>query len=235
MAPPQRWSLSALVARVLQRQLPKPPDVRKGAWDARVLSHEQESYAALDAWASLRLHQVLSVMPLLPLPEAPPPLFLEQQAGCTAAVVVPAVAAPAPLTHAKREVLAMHASGMSVAHIANARGIKPVTVENYLTEAIVAGYGYQWHLLGVPDVALSLVEAALASAPAAAVVPGAATSAVPTAPPAAAAPDPDAALRSKMKELKARLPEWVSFSMIRLVLVHRDRTGASAAPGAPPP
>jgi len=218
IAPPQRWSLAALVAHVFKRQVPKPPGVRLGKWDARVLSREQESYAALDAWASLRLHTQLRALPLLPPPEPPPELQVEQLQGCAASTAVTsAVAAPAALSHAKQGVLEMHLAGLTVPQIAAARGIKPVTVENYLAEALVAGHGYFWHLLGVPDAALALNDAAVASEP----------SDAPAQAAAGAATDADAALRGRMKELKARLPEWISFSFIRLALAHRDREATS--------
>jgi hypothetical protein len=143
--PPQRWSLAALVARLLARQLPKPPAVRLGAWDARVLSREQEAYAALDAWASLRVHAALAQLPLLPPPTLPPPvpgaLPLPDECGACAGGsssgagsrdIVPATSAPGAMPPAKREVHAQHCAGVSVAHIAAARGIRASTVESYL-------------------------------------------------------------------------------------------------------
>lgn len=62
---------------------------------------------------------------------------------------------------------------------------------------------------------IDLIESAIAAAPpAAGPVPG---------------EDADAALRNRMKVLKAFLPEAVTFSQLRLVLAHRERL-AMAAP-----
>jgi hypothetical protein len=52
-----RDGLQAIVAQVLRRHLPKPQDVRCSNWD-KELSQEQTQYAALDAFASLRVFQV---------------------------------------------------------------------------------------------------------------------------------------------------------------------------------
>jgi hypothetical protein len=133
--PPQRWSLAALVSRLLARQLPKPQGLRTGAWDARTLSREQMEYAALDAWASLRVHAALMQLPLLPVappPSLPPPAH----AGATSGGWVPAVAEPAQLAPCKRDAHAQHCAGATAAQIAAARGIKVITVENYLCDAM---------------------------------------------------------------------------------------------------
>lgn len=137
LLPMQRWSLAALVQRALGCTLPKPNGVRVGAWDARELNAEQTAYAALDAWASLRVHVALATLPELP---PPPPSNLPPLqplgaggGGCTFMPVLPAVA---PLAPAKQSVLAAHRAGASVAQIAAQRGIKASTVENYLCDAM---------------------------------------------------------------------------------------------------
>ncbi len=55
-----RWSLQALVAAVLRADLPKEEEVRCGSWDAVPLPAAMRRYAALDAFASWRLHEVLA-------------------------------------------------------------------------------------------------------------------------------------------------------------------------------
>ncbi len=126
------------------------------------------------------------------------------------------------------------------------------------------GHAYIWHLLGVDDGTAALVDAAVAAeevqaasdaalaaelppaeagAPSEAPMPAAgaagaadaagAAGAAPSASMAAAAAD--AAMRSRIKALKARLPEAVPFSALRLVLAHRARQALLAADegGAP--
>jgi hypothetical protein len=223
LQPPGRWSLAALVARLLHCSLPKPGRVRVGAWDARQLSAAQVEYAALDAFASLRVWQELSIMPLLPvlapkLPVVPlgaAPAAGEQADGGAHAssppcLLVPAVASPAALQHTKQEALSLHLSGMRIQQIAEARGIKESTAANYLADAMVAGHAYRWDLLDVTPSMMDLVSGALAAAP----------------PPEEALPpgtDTDAALRSRMKQLRPLLPESITFSHLRLALVHRQR------------
>ncbi len=143
LAPAQRWSLAALTARVLGSQLPKPPAVRLGAWDARRLTHEQTAYAALDAWASLRVYAALQRLPLLPQPPLAAPYAGGGAGGADGAAAadgacVPAVEAPVALAPTKREVHAQHCGGATAAQIAAARGIKIITVENYLCDAMCA-------------------------------------------------------------------------------------------------
>ena len=139
LLPSQRWSLAALVARTLGCALPKPASLRTGAWDARELSAEQMSYAALDAWASLRVHVALSQLPELPPP--PPsnlPPLQPLGAGAGGVTFVPALPALAALAPAKQAVLAQHCAGASVEQIVAQRGIKASTVENYLCDAMCA-------------------------------------------------------------------------------------------------
>lgn len=55
--------LASLSARILRRRVEKKEDVRCSDWAAHPLSHEQVTYAATDAWASLRLHDAMVNMP----------------------------------------------------------------------------------------------------------------------------------------------------------------------------
>jgi hypothetical protein len=56
---PQKWSLAGLVGQLLRLRLKKSQAVRCSNWEAAPpLSAEQQRYAATDAWASLRVHEV---------------------------------------------------------------------------------------------------------------------------------------------------------------------------------
>ena len=142
LLPPRRWSLATLVERVLHCQLPKPTGIRIGAWDARALGKEQIEYAALDAFASLRVWEELSAMP--PLQPAPAAMQLsfahapgpEGESAAAASGWVPALGAPTALMHSKKETLRLHLAGMGVMQIAAARGIKDIMVQNYLADAM---------------------------------------------------------------------------------------------------
>jgi hypothetical protein len=135
--PMQRWSLAALVQRLFGCALPKPASLRTGAWDARELSAEQVAYAALDAWASLRVHVALSQLPELPPP--PPSTLPPLQplgAGGAGCGFVPALAVAAPLAPAKQSVLMQHCAGASVDQIAAQRGIQAAGREDDVRAAI---------------------------------------------------------------------------------------------------
>lgn len=222
-----RWSLSALVARMLQRHLPKPPALRISAWDARSLTAEQIRYAALDAWASLAVYKRLVELPLLPAPP-PPPLLPESGLSSVISgppVVIPALPSVATLPFTKLEAHKMHLRGAQIPDIASARGIQLTTVCSYLAEAIDGGHAYIWQHLGVPDAYLELIDQAVA-----------AEAAQPTAEEGAAAADPppavkdvDSVLRGRMKLLKQRLPAEIGFPQLRLALAHRARQAAAAA------
>ena len=143
-----RWSLSALVARMLQRLLPKPAALRISPWDAKHLTAEQIRYAALDAWASLAVYKRLVELPLLPPPPAPPPLP-ESSLGSLISgppVVIPALGTVAPLPFTKLEAHKMHLRGAQIPDISSSRGIQPSTVSSYLAEAIDGGHAYIWFI-----------------------------------------------------------------------------------------
>lgn len=53
------WSLADLCAEVLELDLKKPASLRTGSWEKRPLSVDQLFYAAADAYAGLRLWQVI--------------------------------------------------------------------------------------------------------------------------------------------------------------------------------
>ncbi|CAM9408778.1 unnamed protein product, partial [Pylaiella littoralis] len=57
------WSLADLCAEVLQLELRKPSSLRTGSWERCPLSVDQLFYAAADAYAGLRLWQVMHGMP----------------------------------------------------------------------------------------------------------------------------------------------------------------------------
>jgi hypothetical protein len=157
-APPQKWSLAALSERLLRRGVEKRQTLRCSDWEAP-LTAEQQTYAATDAWASLRLYEVLSEMPVTwqaaaaaaaapegAAPEAP-------EAGW-----VPACASPAPLQPAKLAVFELHArQGWTFAQIAAHRRIAEDTAQAYCAEAVASGLAYAPARLGVAQEALQAV------------------------------------------------------------------------------
>ncbi|KAL4437534.1 hypothetical protein ABPG77_003521 [Micractinium sp. CCAP 211/92] len=59
LSAPQKWSLAALVSHLLSLRLEKRQGLRRSNWEVRPpLSSMQMHYAATDAWASLRCHEV---------------------------------------------------------------------------------------------------------------------------------------------------------------------------------
>ncbi|CAM9003359.1 unnamed protein product [Rhodiola kirilowii] len=60
------WSLRSLIEELMHKQLEKPSAVQLGNWEARYLSKPQLHYAALDAYASWSVHQVLDSLPDAP-------------------------------------------------------------------------------------------------------------------------------------------------------------------------
>jgi hypothetical protein len=152
---PQKWSLTSLSERVLHGAVAKPQSLRCGDWEAP-LTAEQQRYAATDAWASLRLHEVLAGMPVTwqppTLSAAPPGSQPAGGGGAQLDGAVPACARPAPLQPAKLAVFELHArQGWAFAQIAAHRRIQEDTVQAYCAEAIAAGHAYSWQSLGVPD------------------------------------------------------------------------------------
>ncbi|XP_057766224.1 3'-5' exonuclease isoform X2 [Salvia miltiorrhiza] len=59
----KKWSLLSLTEMLICKQLPKPNIIRLGNWEANVLSDEQLKYAAVDAYVSWYLYQVLNDYP----------------------------------------------------------------------------------------------------------------------------------------------------------------------------
>lgn len=58
--PEQRWSLAELAESVLGASLSKEAAIRQGDWTMIPLSAELRRYAALDAFASWMIHQLLA-------------------------------------------------------------------------------------------------------------------------------------------------------------------------------
>ena len=56
---------AALASEVLGKALPKDPELRLGDWETLPLSPQQQSYAAADAYASLRICQVCHLVCLV--------------------------------------------------------------------------------------------------------------------------------------------------------------------------
>ncbi|KAG6428367.1 hypothetical protein SASPL_112618 [Salvia splendens] len=59
----KKWGLSSLTEMLLCKKLPKPNILRLGNWEVNVLSNEQLKYAAVDAYVSFYLNQVLNDYP----------------------------------------------------------------------------------------------------------------------------------------------------------------------------
>lgn len=57
--------IADLTERVLRARLAKPQELRLSDWEAQPLSPAQASYAALDAFACLRIHEVLAPLYLV--------------------------------------------------------------------------------------------------------------------------------------------------------------------------
>lgn len=71
---------------MLQRALPKPPDVRCGNWESLPLAAQQLKYAALDAYASFAVYSKLQSLPQRPpVSLIPEKLLAEAQATAGAA------------------------------------------------------------------------------------------------------------------------------------------------------
>ncbi|KAL4437530.1 hypothetical protein ABPG77_003519 [Micractinium sp. CCAP 211/92] len=74
LAAPQKWNLAALVGHLLSLRLEKRQGLRRSNWEVRPpLSSMQMHYAATDAWASMRCHEILAKLPVLVPASAPGP------------------------------------------------------------------------------------------------------------------------------------------------------------------
>ncbi|KAK9837950.1 hypothetical protein WJX74_008364 [Apatococcus lobatus] len=162
--------LASLTSWLLKQQLDKSDDVRCSNWEASPLSPRQQAYAAADAYASLRLCQVLMAMPLRPRPDIPVPSGLPaassktQQTGQAVPQLVPAVAQPAKVQPAMQTVYNMFTEqAMSIEAIAAARRVQRDTVESYLAECITAGLAYDWQRMAVTDAMRDRIHFGLAS------------------------------------------------------------------------
>ncbi|XP_021834571.1 Werner Syndrome-like exonuclease [Prunus avium] len=59
----QNWGLASLTEKLICKQLLKPNKIRLGNWEAKFLSKEQLEYAAIDAFTSWHLYEVLRSLP----------------------------------------------------------------------------------------------------------------------------------------------------------------------------
>ncbi|KAH0992561.1 hypothetical protein GBA52_004044 [Prunus armeniaca] len=57
------WGLASLTEKLICKQLLKPNKIRLGNWEAKFLSKEQLEYAAIDAFTSWHLYEVLKSLP----------------------------------------------------------------------------------------------------------------------------------------------------------------------------
>lgn len=134
-------SLAALCARVLGRSLAKPPALRLSNWEVSPLTYAQLSYAATDAYAGLRVYDVLRTWDDRPplevrLPSPSATISLEAPVEGAAADVpltlcVPAKETVQKLAPAKLNVWDSWAcQGWSPEQIATSRNIKLGTVRS---------------------------------------------------------------------------------------------------------
>ncbi len=131
----QGASLQALCASVLGRWLEKPPHIRCSNWEANPLDSAQLEYAALDAYAGLRLYMALQLLPdrqIVPSCEPASHFSLQRAEVSQPSSAAPPVAARQVLLHlppAKKACWeSWHCSGWEPCQIAAARQIKVSTV-----------------------------------------------------------------------------------------------------------
>jgi hypothetical protein len=126
----QGGSLQDMTAQLLGKLLEKPARVRMSNWEANPLSPEQLDYAALDAYASLRVYEALERLPDM---AAPPPRALAPTVADLPAPpegkLVPAVERPGRLAPAKQAVYDLwHVQGWSPQQVADTRQIQLATI-----------------------------------------------------------------------------------------------------------
>ncbi|KAL0047414.1 hypothetical protein WJX82_002778 [Trebouxia sp. C0006] len=155
---PQKWSLAGLMQELLHLTLDKGIDIRCSNWETCPLSSEQKAYAATDAYAAVKLYQVLQGMPIIAAPPravetapAPVPGPASSAEVAVAELIVPSQAVLLPLQPSKLTVYRLFAEqGVSMDSIASQRALQLGTVQSYIAEAMAAGYGYPWHRMGAP-------------------------------------------------------------------------------------
>jgi hypothetical protein len=167
---PRAFSLAALVEWTLGRALPKTNSAPISDWEAPVLSEEQQRYAALDAFAGLKVYQALEKM------EPPTRTTVLDDASTVALATVegllgecsvdpneitPALPQEKQDTLAPRQIEAhrMHLElGWSGERIAKERRVQP---NASIADAMRAGRAYRFGVLGVADRVLDAVRGAL--------------------------------------------------------------------------
>jgi len=176
---PKKWSMSAPAEKLMRKTVRKSQHIRCSDWGQDPLTAEQQSYAATDAWVCLRLHEILSSMPIT----WQPAVVTIGESGFSGKIdlvgkldgfigtlnsidsimqkedCIPACKEPAALQPAKLAVLKQHYQGIEVLEIATQRQIQPSTVQSYLAEAIIAGYAYNWGRLSVAGEVIALSAA----------------------------------------------------------------------------
>ncbi|KAL0037504.1 hypothetical protein WJX77_000402 [Trebouxia sp. C0004] len=160
---PQKWSLAGLMQELLHLTLDKGTAIRCSNWEICPLSSEQKAYAATDAYAAVKLYQVLQGMPVIAAPPravetapAPVPGPASPAEGAIAELTVPRHAVLLPLQPSKLTVYRLFAEqSVSMDSIASQRALQLGTVQSYIAEAMAAGYEYPWHRMGVPCHVLS--------------------------------------------------------------------------------
>eukprot|EP00927_Polykrikos_kofoidii_P048662 TRINITY_DN42901_c0_g1_i1.p1 TRINITY_DN42901_c0_g1~~TRINITY_DN42901_c0_g1_i1.p1 ORF type:complete len:436 (-),score=69.82 TRINITY_DN42901_c0_g1_i1:178-1485(-) len=202
-----RSSLSAMCEELLGAHVPKTESIRMGNWETYPLTDAQLQYAVLDAWASLRCFQtMLERSPaalsnlrvgIVPTASANPPSTARSHEH------IPVSATPKLLPATKHQVFELFNNGHEISAIAEVRGIKPGTVLGYLTDAISAGYAYDWARFAVPMEDEVAITAALTATPG-----------------------------EGLKTIKSALPERIDYSAIKLVQAHLARKGPTCTEAA---
>ncbi|CAM9386361.1 unnamed protein product [Discosporangium mesarthrocarpum] len=157
-------SLAGLSSSLLGRHLPKPAELRQSNWERSPLTAQQLCYAATDAYAGLRLLQVLDVIPTRVSSSVSPDRDSGKGGSGSAAHH-----RQLRLSPSKYETYRLwHEQGMSIHQTAVARCISENTVRDYLTDCIECGLPLEWHRMGIDPELEHLITRALDAVAAAA-------------------------------------------------------------------
>jgi len=221
---PARVSLASLCDELLDRELPKPKEVRCSNWEAAPLSEEQLRYAATDAWAGFLCFRnifardpVVAAKAAIPQERVDPECKLVRKRSLPSAdcpsEMVSAMASCRDLPPSKREVYRLFSENkLTAKSIAELRGIQVSTVLGYLTDAVAAGYSYDLADFGVTFEDRAAIDVALTAAESASGNGGS----------------------GNLKVVKDALPDHIGYWAIKLMQVHRARTSAKSAADAVP-
>eukprot|EP00803_Ostreobium_quekettii_P002382 evm.model.scf_93.9 EVM.evm.TU.scf_93.9 scf_93:123215-126921(-) len=165
-----KCSLAGLSERLLSAAMSKSKKVRCGNWEKFPLSEVQKSYAALDAYASLRIYEELMKLPTKPKSEPAMPCSLalpfvspdsSRDPGSVQASAKLGLLQPSKLKVYNLFMgdAASDGSPKTLMEVAAEASIKLDTVRGYLADAIIGGYGYDWNRCDLPEVTLRTIAA----------------------------------------------------------------------------